>query len=108
YMGQVVGGLSGEDSGLSLPKLTGADALARFKSTSALYVQLSEKVRTAISSADRLKLARQAATSLVTAGDQIYSQFDSRVGVPAAGASGILSRRELAVALLVVGVLFVL
>ena len=108
YMGQVVGGLSGEDSGLGLPKLTGADALARFKSTSALYVQLSEKVRTAISSADRLKLARQAATSLVTAGDQIYSQFDSRVGVPAAGASGILSSRELPVALLVVGLLSLL
>src|SRR5262245_25077442 len=34
YMGQVVGGLSGEDAGLGLPKLTGADALARFKSTS--------------------------------------------------------------------------
>jgi twitching motility protein PilJ len=108
YMGQVVGGLSGEDSGLGLPKLTGADALARFKSTSALYAQLSEKVRTAISSADRLKLARQAASALATSGDQIYSRFDSRVGVPAAGASGILSSRELPVALLVVGLLSLL
>src|SRR6185503_5255758 len=108
YMGQVVGGLSGEDSGLGLPKLTGPDALARFKSTSALYVQLSEKVRTAISSADRLKLARQAAAALVTAGDQIYSRFDSRVGVPAAGASGLLGSRELPIGLLVVGLLSLL
>ena len=108
YMGQVVGGLSGEDSGLGLPKLTGADALARFKSTSALYAQLSEKVRTAISSADRLKLARQAATALATSGDRIYSQFDSRVGVAATGASGILGSRELPIGLLVAGLLSLL
>jgi twitching motility protein PilJ len=108
YMGQVVGGLSGEDSGLGLPKLTSADALSRFKSTSALYAQLSEKVRTAISSADRLKLARQAAAALATAGDQIYSRFDSRVGVPAVGAFGVLSSRELPVGLLVVGLLSLL
>jgi twitching motility protein PilJ len=108
YMGQVVGGLSGEDSGLGLPKLTGADALARFKSTSALYAQLSEKVRTAISSADRLKLARQAASALATSGDQIYSRFDSRVGVPAAGASGILGSRALPIGLLAVGLLSLL
>ncbi len=108
YMGQVVGGLSGEDSGLGLPKLTAADALARFKSTSALYAQLSEKVRTAISSADRIKLARQAVASLATAGDQIYSQFDNRVGVAAVGASGVLSSRELPLALLVAGLLALL
>ena len=108
YMGQVVGGLSGEDSGLGLPKLTAADALARFKSTSALYAQLSEKVRTAISSADRIKLARQAVASLATAGDQIYSRFDSRVGVAAVGASGVLSSRELPIGLLVVGLLSLL
>jgi hypothetical protein len=41
YMGQVIGGLSGEDSGLGLPKLTSPDALSRFKSTTALYAQLS-------------------------------------------------------------------
>jgi twitching motility protein PilJ len=108
YMGQVVGGLSGEDAGLGLPRLTAADALTRFKSTSALYAQLSEKVRTAISSADRLKLARQAAAALATAGDQIYSRFDSRVGVAAAGASGFFSSRELPVGLLVVGLLSLL
>jgi twitching motility protein PilJ len=107
-MGQVVGGLSGEDAGLGLPKLTAADALTRFKSTSALYAQLSEKVRTAISSADRLKLARQAAAALATAGDQIYSRFDSRVGVAAAGASGFFSSRELPIGLLVVGLLSLL
>ena len=87
YMGQVVGGLGGEDSGLGLPKVSGADAEARFKTPSALYAQLSEKVRTAISSADRVELAREASAALATAGDQIYARFDSRVGVPAAAAS---------------------
>jgi twitching motility protein PilJ len=108
YMGQVIGGLSGEDSGLGLPKLTGADALNRFRSTSALYAQLSEKVRTAISSADRIKLARQAAVALAAAGDQIYSNFDSRVGVPAAGVPGVLGSRELPILLLVVGLVSLL
>jgi len=108
YMGQVVGGLSGEDAGLGLPKLTSPEALTRFKSTSALYAQLSEKVRTAISSADRLKLARQAAAGLAIAGDQIYSRFDSRVGVPAAGASGLLGSRQLPIALLAVGLISLL
>lgn len=108
YMGQVVGGLSGEDSGLGLPKLTAPDALNRFKSTSALYAQLSEKVRTAISSTDRIKLARQAAAALATSGDQIYLRFDSRVGVPAAGASGVWSSKELPLTLLIVGLLSLL
>ncbi len=108
YMGQVVGGLSGEDAGLGLPKLTSPEALTRFKSTSALYAQLSEKVRTAISSADRIKLARQAAAGVATAGDQIYSRFDSRIGVPAAGASGVIGSRQLPLALLVVGLVSLL
>ena len=64
YMGQVIGGLGGEDSGLGLPKVTGPEAEGRFKSTSGLYAQLSEKVRTAISSADRVKAAREAAAAL--------------------------------------------
>lgn len=105
YMGQVVGGLSGEDPGLGLPKLTAPDALKRFNSTSALYAQLSEKVRKAISSADRIKLARQAAAALATSGDQIYSRFDDRVGVPA---SGVWSSKELPLTLLIVGLLSLL
>jgi twitching motility protein PilJ len=65
-------------------------------------------VRTAISSADRIKLAHQAAAGLATAGDQIYSRFDSRVGVPAAGASGVLGGRQLPIGLLVLGLVSLL
>src|SRR5262249_14021147 len=100
YMGQVVGGLAGEDSGLGLPKVKGEDAENRFKSTSALYAQLSEKVRTAISSVDRLKLAREAGMALAASGDKVYARFDTRVGVPGNGAAGVLAGRTLPLALL--------
>jgi twitching motility protein PilJ len=100
YMGQVIGGLAGEDSGLGLPKVTGVDAENRFKSTNALYAQLSEKVRTAISSADRLKLARDAGVALAASGDKVYAQFDNRVGVSGSGAEGMLANRTLPLALL--------
>src|SRR5687767_5370997 len=82
YMGQVVGGLGGEDSGLGLPRVTGSpEAEGRFKSTSSLYAQMSDKVRTAISNADRMKTARDAATGLAVSGDKIYNTFATRVGV---------------------------
>ncbi|HEX7114920.1 MAG TPA: methyl-accepting chemotaxis protein [Steroidobacter sp.] len=100
YMGQVIGGLAGEDSGLGLPKVTGTEATNRFKSTRALYSQLSEHVRTAISSADRLKVARQAAADLWKSGDSVYDRFDERIGAPASGAAGALGGKELPIALL--------
>jgi twitching motility protein PilJ len=100
YMGQVIGGLKGEDAGLGLPKVTGADAEAQFKLTNALYAQLSERTRTAISSADRVKTAREANAALAVSGDQVYTRFQSRIGVTASGPSGFLSNKHLPMALL--------
>jgi twitching motility protein PilJ len=68
--------------------------------TSALYAQLSERVRTAISSADRVHAARVAAVALAAAGDQVYARFQARVGVPNNAASGFLSNKWLPVLLL--------
>jgi twitching motility protein PilJ len=99
YIGQVVGGLGGEDSGLGLPKATGAQAEGHFKQLSALYAQLSEQVRTAISSADRLRSAREAGAALAATGDKVYARFESRVGAPA-GAVGALGARPLTLGLL--------
>jgi twitching motility protein PilJ len=101
YMGQVVGGLGGEDSGLGLPKLSGAEAEGRFKNTRPLYAQLSEKIRTAISSAAKLTSAREASTALAVAGDKVFAQFDNRVGVAGGAASGVLSGRQLPIGLLI-------
>lgn len=75
YMGQVIGGLGGEDAGLGLPTVTGAEASARFKSTHALYAQLSAKVHGVVSAADRLREARQAGAVLAVSGDKIYAHF---------------------------------
>ena len=104
YMGQVVGGLSGEDSGLGLPKVTGADAEARFKSTTALYAQLSEKVRTAISGAERIRAARESSVALAAAGDKVYERFQDSASA-AAPASSTLLARTLPVALLAAALL---
>ncbi len=103
YMGQVVGGLGGEDSGLGLPKVTGPEAEGRFKSTSSLYAQLSEKVRTAITSADRVKSARDASAALAASGDKIYTAFATRVGVPGGAAASVVNSRAMPIALLAVG-----
>jgi twitching motility protein PilJ len=103
YLGQVVGGLRGEDAGLGLPKVTGPEAEGRFRSTSSLYAQLSEKVRTAISSADRVSAARKAAAELAASGDKIYSAFANRVGVPGGATAGVVNSKALPIALLAVG-----
>lgn len=103
YMGQVVGGLGGDDSGLGLPKVTGPEAEGRFQSTSSLYAQMSDKVRTAITSAARVSAAREAAAALATSGDKVYSAFANRVGVPGGAAAGVVNSKALPVILLVVG-----
>ncbi len=105
YMGQVVGGLGGEDAGLGLPKVTGPEAEGRFKSTSSLYAQLSEKVRTAITSADRVKAAREAAAALAASGDKIYAAFATRVGVPGGAAAGVVNSKALPIGLLALGLI---
>jgi twitching motility protein PilJ len=105
YMGQVIGGLGGEDAGLGLPRVSGADAEAQFKVTNAFYSQLSERVRVAISSADRVRAAREASAALAASGDQVFSRFQSRAGVAETGATGVLSDAKLPVGLLIAAVL---
>lgn len=87
YMGQVVGGLGGEDAGLGLTKVTGADAEARLKSMGTLYSALSEQVRTAITSAERVRLARESGIALAASADEIYSHFEDRIGVTGSAGS---------------------
>jgi twitching motility protein PilJ len=102
YMGQVVGGLGGEDAGLGLTKITGADAEARLKVLNGLHSQLSEQVRTAITSADRVRLGRESAAALAPNAEKVYVHFQDRIGVPAA-AAGLLNNKLLPLSLLGVG-----
>jgi twitching motility protein PilJ len=94
YMGQLIGGLSGEDAALGVPVVTGDDALARLKQTGTLYGQLSANVRTAITSADRIRAARDANAALAASAEQIYAHFQNRLGV-VSGASGVLASKAL-------------
>jgi twitching motility protein PilJ len=112
YMGQVIGGLAGEDAGLGLPVIAGDDAKARLKTTSDLYAQLSGNVRTAISSADRIRAARESNTALAASADQIFSHYQDRLGV-ANATQGLLASKAVIggllaaalIALLIIGVL---
>jgi twitching motility protein PilJ len=112
YMGQVVGGLGGEDAGLGLTKVTGADAEARLKAMGSLYSQLSEQVRTAITSAERVRLARDSSVAVAANADKIYERFQDHVGI--SGSTQAVGGSTLplallgvaAIALIVLGVLF--
>jgi twitching motility protein PilJ len=100
YMGQVVAGLRGQDTSLGLPAATGADREAHLKTVVDLQTQLSTNVRTGITSAERLRTARQANAALALSADQIYSSFEDKLG-SGAGPDSILSSKALPIGLLV-------
>ena len=106
YMGQVIGGLSGADSGLGLPKVTGSDAEARLKTASDQYGQLSASVRSALAAADRVQAAREASGALQTNANEIYERLEGKVGATNE-AIGLSGYRPLLIGLLIVGLITV-
>ncbi len=100
YMGQVVGGLRGQDSSLGLTAISSANAEAGLKAIVDLHTQLSTNIRTGITSAERIRTARQANAALATSAEQIYSHFESRLGVMT-GADTLLGSKALPIGLLV-------
>ncbi|MGH8178497.1 MAG: methyl-accepting chemotaxis protein [Steroidobacter sp.] len=108
YIGQVIGALGGEDTGLGLPTAAGAQAEGHFKQLTALYAQVSEKVRTAISSADRLRGAREAGAGLASSGDEVYARFEGRIGATATGPAGVLGGKPLTLGFLIAGLVAIL
>jgi|HigsolmetaAR204D_1030405.scaffolds.fasta_scaffold02080_4 twitching motility protein PilJ len=105
YMGQVMGGFAGLDTVLGLPKVSGGEAEAQFKVTNALYAQLAERVRTAISSADRVRTAREAGKALAASGEAVYSKFLGRISSATGGAGGVAGNRYLPMGLLAVALI---
>jgi twitching motility protein PilJ len=65
YMGQVIQGLQGRNTGLGLPRVTGQDAEQRLSALNALYTELNTVVRQAVSVAPELPPAQAAARALV-------------------------------------------
>jgi twitching motility protein PilJ len=106
FMGQVIGGLSGEDSGLGLPRVSGAEGEARLKSASSLYGQMSTSVRSALGSADRVQAARQANATLLTNANEVYDRLESRIGATNES-QGLSGYRTLLAVLLIVGLIAV-
>jgi twitching motility protein PilJ len=64
FLNQVVRGLSGEESGLALSKVTGADAEQRLKTVVSRNQQYTATVRKAIGAAETLSKAQAAARAL--------------------------------------------
>ena len=64
FLNQVMRGLSGEDSGLALSRVTGADAEQRLKALVQRNQQFASSVRKAIGAADPLSKAQAAARAL--------------------------------------------
>jgi twitching motility protein PilJ len=64
FLGQVMRGLSGEESGLALAKVTGADAEQRLKTVVTRNQQYGNSVRKAIGAAQALSRAQAAARTL--------------------------------------------
>ena len=71
YLGQVLKGLAGEDSGLGVQKVTGADAEQRLRAVQDLYGQLNERVREAVSVTQSLVAAQKAAGEMATTADEL-------------------------------------
>ncbi len=92
YMNQVIGGLSGQDAVLGLPLVDSADGQARLKQITALFGQLSASVRSAISSADSIRAAREANTALAASAEQIFAHYQNALGM-VGGARDVLASK---------------
>ncbi len=102
YLGQVLRGMAGEDSGLGVPRATGADAAERLKTVQGLYSQIGERVREAVGQAPALGAAQTAAREMSVAAGELAGRIpEARVAVAAGG----FLDRSLPLALLIVGVL---
>src|SRR5271156_4186542 len=81
FLNQVMRGLSGEESGLSLTRVTGADAEQRLKTVVQRNQQFGASVRKAIGAAEPLSRAQTAARTLPAVASSLAAELG---GAPAA------------------------
>ena len=103
FLNQVIRGLSGEESGIPIQKVTGADPEQRLKTVVQRNQQYTGSVRKAIGAADALAKAQTAARALPSLATTLTAELGS--GAPRAPSGGsykvwILSLLALAVLLL--------
>jgi twitching motility protein PilJ len=75
FLNQVVRGLSGDESGLALTRVTGADAEQRLKTVVARNQQYGASVRKAIGAAEPLSKAQSAARALPALASSLVTQL---------------------------------
>ena len=75
FLNQVMRGLSGEESGLALAKVTGADAEQRLKTVVARNQQYGNSVRKAIGAAEALSKAQAAARTLPSVASTLAAEL---------------------------------
>ncbi|HEY1312901.1 MAG TPA: methyl-accepting chemotaxis protein [Steroidobacteraceae bacterium] len=87
FLNQVMRGLSGEESGLALTRVTGADAEQRLKTVVARNQQYGTSVRKAIGAAEALSKAQTAARTLPAVAGSLATQLGDVPARTDAGAS---------------------
>jgi twitching motility protein PilJ len=104
FLNQVMRGLSGEESGLALPRVSGADAEQRLKTVVARNQQYGNSVRKAIGAAEALSKGQAAARTLPAVASGLVAELGdlpaTGVGSGAGYKAWILSLLGLAAALL--------
>jgi twitching motility protein PilJ len=88
FLNQVVRGLSGEESGMALSKVTGPDAEQRLKTVVQRNQQFAAAVRKAIGAAESLSKAQTAARSLPTLASTMSGELGASPVVPTESGSG--------------------
>ncbi len=108
FLNQVVRGLSGDDPGLALSRVTGADAEQRLKTVVQRNQQFAGSVRKAIAVAEALSKAQTAARSLPQLASGMTAQIGAAAPAPvdSGGANTRWVMALLAAALLLLGALW--
>ena len=91
FLNQVIRSLSGEDAGLALPRLTGAENEQRLKAVSARYQQFAAAVRKAVGAAEPLAKEQSAARELPAIAGGISADLAALPAAQATASSGRLT-----------------
>jgi twitching motility protein PilJ len=87
FLNQVIRGLSGEESGIAIQKVTGADPEQRLKTVVQRNQQYGASVRKAIGAADALAKAQTAARALPALASSLATELASATPRPESGGS---------------------
>jgi twitching motility protein PilJ len=82
FLGQVFGELGGEDAGIGLPRVTGADNEQKLKALTAVYRKLADEVRGTIALTDKIGAAHEASREVLAAHKALLPTLGSTNNAP--------------------------